>query len=254
MNELSLFSGAGGGLLGTKLLGFRHIGYVEKDEGCQKIIAQRIRDGILDYAPIYCDIKTFIDSGRCSLFEGVTNIITGGFPCQPFSIAGKGLGESDARNMWPSTIECIRRIRPQYCLLENVPGLLIHPYFGTILWDLAQSGYTFRWTTSGIGELGGYTLRRRLWIVARLSPFVIGRNKKEKDIQQIIAEIKLRFANKFSRVSDIERNWKDAEYGVFGVDNGMAYEVDRVRAIGNGQNPRVVKTVWELLNRSIERM
>jgi len=87
MNELSLFTGAGGGLLGTKLLGWNPIGYVEWDDYCQRVIAQRIKDGFLPDAPIFGDIKTFIDSGCAELYRGVTDVISAGFPCQPFSVA-----------------------------------------------------------------------------------------------------------------------------------------------------------------------
>src|SRR3990167_9497742 len=93
MRELSLFSGAGGGLLGTKLLGFKHIGYVEWDDYCQRVIAQRIKDGILDEAPIFGDIRSFIDQGYADAYSGLVDIITGGFPCQDISIANdEGLG------------------------------------------------------------------------------------------------------------------------------------------------------------------
>ena len=92
MRELSLFSGAGGGLLGTKLLGWEPIGYVEWDDYCQRVIAARIRDGYLPNAPIFGDIKAFIDSGCAELYRGITDVISAGFPCQPFSVAGKRKG------------------------------------------------------------------------------------------------------------------------------------------------------------------
>ena len=88
MNELSLFSGAGGGLLATQhLLGFNTIGYVEYDNYCQQVIAQRIKDGFLHNAPIFTDIRAFIDSGCAELYRGVTDVVAAGFPCQPFSVA-----------------------------------------------------------------------------------------------------------------------------------------------------------------------
>src|ERR1041385_3049544 len=87
LNELSLFTGCGGGVLGSLLLGHRIIGYVEKDDYCQKLIAQRIKDGIFHNAPIFSDIRTFIDSGSAELYRGVTDILSAGFPCQPFSVA-----------------------------------------------------------------------------------------------------------------------------------------------------------------------
>ena len=108
VNELSLFSGAGGGLLGTHLLGWRPIGYVEVDGYCQRILRQRQLDGILPAAPIFGDVRAFIDSGCAELYQGITDVITAGFPCQPFSVAGKRAGEDDPRNMWPATLRVIQ--------------------------------------------------------------------------------------------------------------------------------------------------
>jgi len=166
LNELSLFTGGGGGLLGTMLLGWRPIGYIEWDDYCQRVIAARIRDGHLPDAPIFGDIRAFISDGYAASYTGLVDVITAGFPCQPFSVAGKRAGIDDPRNMWPATIECIRVVRPRFCLLENVPGLLIGGYFGTILADLAESGYDVRWRILSAAELGAPHKRDRLWMLA----------------------------------------------------------------------------------------
>lgn len=166
MNELSLFSGAGGGLLGTKLLGFRCIGYIENNPYCQKILKARIADGILDEAPIFGDIRKFLANGFAGTFDGLVDVITAGFPCQPFSIAGRGLAENDPRNMWPETLACIRTIKPRYALLENVPGLIGKPYFRRILREIAESGYDLRWRVLGASDIGANHRRKRLWILA----------------------------------------------------------------------------------------
>jgi len=168
MRELSLFSGAGGGLLGTKLLGWETVGYVEWEEYCQKIIAQRIKDGIFDNAPIHGDIRAFIDEGYAEAYQGMVDVVTAGFPCQPFSVAGKQRGIDDERNKWPETLECIRIVRPRFVFLENVPGLLAgsHGYFGHILRELAESGYNARWRVLSAAEVGAPHKRDRLWILA----------------------------------------------------------------------------------------
>lgn len=166
MNELSLFTGAGGGLLGTKLLGWKHVGYVEFNDYCQRVIAARIADGYLDNAPIFGDVRQFIQSGYAEQYRGFVDVVTAGFPCQPFSNAGLQLGADDPRNMWPATIECLRVVRPKYALLENVPGLLTSGYFGTVLGDLAQSGFDCRWRILSAAETGAPHKRDRLWIVA----------------------------------------------------------------------------------------
>lgn len=172
MRELSLFSGGGGGLLATRwLLGWQTIGYVEINDYCQRIIQQRIRDGLLDEAPIFGDIRAFIDQGYAERYRGMVDVITAGFPCQPFSVSGKRKGKDDNRNMWPQTIECIRMVRPKYTFLENVPGLLTSGYIGTVLGDLAESGYDCRWRCLSAAELGAPHQRKRLWIIAYTHQF-----------------------------------------------------------------------------------
>lgn len=167
MNELSLFTGGGGGVLGTKLLNnWRAVGYVEWNKYCQEIIGQRIEDGFLDEAPIFGDIDHFIESGSAKKYKGFVDVVTAGFPCQPFSVAGKQRGEDDERNKWPQTLQCIRDVRPRYALLENVPGLLNSGYFGEILSSLAQAGFDARWCVLGADDVGAPHRRKRLWILA----------------------------------------------------------------------------------------
>jgi DNA (cytosine-5)-methyltransferase 1 len=169
VNELSLFSGAGGGLLGTKLLGWRHVGYVEYERYCQQVIAQRIKDGILSEAPIFGDVREFVQSGAAKKYKGFVDVVTAGFPCQPFSVAGKRKGKEDERNMWPSTIQIIRDVQPRYALLENVPGLLNSGYFQEILGSLAQAGYDAKWIVLGADDVGAPHRRKRLWIKATMA-------------------------------------------------------------------------------------
>lgn len=141
MRELSLFTGAGGGLLGTQLLGWQHVGYVEHNDYRQRLLRQRIDDGILDTAPIFGDIQTFNREGYAASYSGMVDVITAGFPCQPFSRMGKRKSGDDHRNMWPATAECIRIIRPRFTLLENVANLIATGYLGTIIADLDTLGY-----------------------------------------------------------------------------------------------------------------
>jgi site-specific DNA-cytosine methylase len=164
MNELSLFSGAGGGLLGTMLLGFRPIGYVEWDDYCQRVLAARIRNGILPDAPIFGDIKTFISDGYAASYTGMVDVITAGFPCQPFSVAGKQKGADDERNMWPATATVIGIVKPRFVLLENVPG--VRTYLPVVVRDLRRLGYEVsRPLILGADDVGAPHRRKRVWIV-----------------------------------------------------------------------------------------
>lgn len=191
LNELSLFTGAGGGILGSKLLGWRTLGYVEWDEYCQKVIAQRIKDKIFDKAPIFSDVRAFVSDGYARRYRGMVDVVTGGFPCQPFSVAGKRKASDDERNMWPATMDVIKAVRPPVVFLENVPGLLsatvddgtgrsIH-YFGVVLRDLAQSGYDVKWCVLGADDVGAPHHRKRLWILAysKSQPCNVGDSNRE---------------------------------------------------------------------------
>lgn len=162
MNELSLFTGAGGGIWGSKLFGWRTVGYVEREPYCQQIIRARIKDGLFDDAPIFSDVRTFDGKLYCNRVD----IITAGFPCQPFSAAGKQLGADDERNCWPDTVRIIGEVRPLFALLENVPALLSSEYFGKILSDLSSIGYDAKWCVLSAADEGAPHLRKRLWILA----------------------------------------------------------------------------------------
>jgi len=237
VNELSLFSGAGGGLLGTKLLGWRHVGYVEYERYCQQVIAQRIKDGILSEAPIFGDVCEFVQSGAAKKYKGFVDVVTAGFPCQPFSVAGKRKGKEDERNMWPSTIQIIRDVQPRYALLENVPGLLNSGYFQEILGSLAQAGYDAKWIVLGADDVGAPHRRKRLWIKATMAD--TGSERLEG------WESSVRESEEHSSSSG--SCWWSTEPNVGRVAHGVASRVDKLKAIGNGQVPLVVAKAWEIL-------
>jgi len=177
MNELSLFTGAGGGVLGTALLGFRPIGYVEWDDYCQRVIAARIQDGILPDAPIFGNVKTFIRDGYAESYQGMVGVLTAGFPCQPFSVAGKQKHAADERNMWPHTADVIGIIRPRFVLLENVPG--IRKYLPVVVRDLRRLGYEVsRPLILGADDVGAPHRRKRIWMLANTSRILEGREEQ----------------------------------------------------------------------------
>lgn len=246
MRELSLFTGAGGGLLGTKLLGWKHCGYVEINDYCQRVIAQRIKDGMLDEAPIFGDIRSFISEGYAASYQGMVDVVTGGFPCQPFSITGKGLGIDDPRNMWPETIEVIRQIQPRFALLENVPNLTSHEYCRTIFRDLAASGYSTRWDILGAADIGGVHIGNRLWMVASSNKINGAANGKVHTKTNYKQQVWGR--NSWPSIQDAEKAWLLSNSFIVPEDHGMAPYVDEFEAIGNGQFPPMVKTVWELMS------
>lgn len=245
MNELSLFTGIGGGLLGTKLLGWKCIGAVEWDEYCCKVLDQRIRDGVYERFDIFnMDIREF-NRRVATIYQGKVDVITAGFPCQPFSIAGKRRGDKDERNMWPPTIECIRLVRPRYLLLENVPGLLTHKYMRTIYADLAESGYHAKWRCLSAAEVGANTLRSR-WFLVGFS------NQSDVYGLQIYEragiEHKLRRTATQNRLENVETSWLVANDMGMRICDDVSEIIQPIRAIGNAQVPLCVATVWKILS------
>lgn len=165
LRELSLFSGVGGGLLGSRLLGWRTVGAVELSGFCCEVLAARQRDGMLDGFPIWnMDVRDF-NFRVAGQYSGLVDVVSAGFPCQPFSVAGKQQAAGDERNMWPATIDCIRVVRPGFVFLENVPGLVSCGYFDRVIGDLTESGYDCRWRVLSAAELGAPHRRARLWVV-----------------------------------------------------------------------------------------
>lgn len=247
MNELSLFTGAGGGVLGSKLLGHRIIGYVEYEKYCQEILKQRIRDGILDEAPIFGDIGEFISNGYAKRYKGKCDLITGGFPCQPFSVAGKGLGEADPRNMWPATIECIRIIRPPYVFLENVPGLLTNKYMGRIFGDLAAAGYSARWAVLGGFAMGMCINGERLWIFAsKANSFRVDEVKISLTPNCETGPLRRQF-DRASSAFISEETYSP----IYRNPDDLARWMVRFKAIGNGQVPLCMAYAFSKLSEGI---
>ena len=161
MRELSLFTGAGGGLLGSLILGWEPVQFVEHEPYCQKVLARRC-----PAVPLHDDVRTFHP------VPGSCDIVTGGFPCQPHSQAGKRLGGLDSRDLWPDTLRILRESEAPLGFFENVPGLLTsrdadgHSMFGGILGDLSEAGFNAEWCVLGADDVGAPHRRKRLWILA----------------------------------------------------------------------------------------
>jgi DNA (cytosine-5)-methyltransferase 1 len=162
MNELALYAGVCGGGLASILAGHRIVCYVEWYKYCVEVLQARIRDGYLSNGPIWDDVNTF--DGRP--WAGRVDCLSAGFPCQPFSTAGKRLAEFDPRNGWPSTKRIIGEVRPWILKLENVPGLLSKSYIRRIFGDLAELGYDAEWGCLSAKAVGAPHVRNRLWILA----------------------------------------------------------------------------------------
>jgi DNA (cytosine-5)-methyltransferase 1 len=162
MNELALFAGAGGGILGGHLLGWRTVCAVERDAYAALVLAQRQADGVLPLFPIWSDVQSF--DGRP--WRGIVDVVSGGFPCQDISAAGRGAGiEGKRSGMWVEMARIIGEVRPRRVYVENSP-MLTSRGLGRVLGDLAALGFDARWGVVSAADTGAHHLRERIWIVA----------------------------------------------------------------------------------------
>jgi len=162
LNELALFAGAGGGILGGHLLGWRTICAVECNPYAAAVLAARQNDTTLTPFPIWDDVRTF--DGRP--WRGRVDVVSGGFPCQDISCAGNGAGITGARSgLWGHMARILSEVGPRFVFVENSP-LLTGRGLGVVLGDLASMGYDAQWGVLGAVDAGAPHKRERIWLVA----------------------------------------------------------------------------------------
>jgi DNA (cytosine-5)-methyltransferase 1 len=260
VNELALFAGAGGGILGGHLLGWRTVCAVEWEPYPASVLCARQNDGLLQTFPIWDDVQTF--DGQP--WAGIVDVVSGGFPCQDISAAGKGTGiDGERSGMWKEMARIICEVRPRYVFVENSP-MLTSRGLGTVLGDLASMGFDARWGVLGAADVGANHQRDRIWIVAKwggqLSHTQHNRIRRWEQQQESIEKTSM----DESSIKGLERYWKYSgkqEIPKFGnsswweiepnfsrVANDVPARVDRLKAIGNGQVPLCAATAWRVLN------
>lgn len=249
MNELALFAGAGGGILGGKLLGWRTVCAVEREPYAASVLAQRQNDGLLAPFPIWDDVCTF--DGKS--WRGIVDVVSGGFPCQDISVAGKGAGiDGERSGLWKEMARIVGEVRPRFVFVENSPALVTRG-LGRVLGDLAALGYDCQWTVLGAADVGAPHRRDRFWLVGRAAvgerteaiPHAAGarRAQQERPGQAIpgrgAGELTGPYGGRW-------HNWS-AEPDVGRVADGVAARMDRLKAIGNGQVPQCAAAAWRCL-------
>ena len=173
---LDLFSGIGGFSLGLESTGyFETIGFVEKDKFCQQVLKKNFKD-----IPIESEVRN-VKGERYA-----ADIITGGFPCQPFSVAGKRRGTDDDRYLWDETIRIIRECKPRWFIGENVEGI-INIQDGLVLRqvqdDLEKEGFQVQCLVIPASGIGAWHQRKRVWILAYSKHNGSHRSKGNKTIK-----------------------------------------------------------------------
>lgn len=175
MNVLSLFAGIGGIDLGLERAGIAIVGQVELDPFCRQILAHHWPE-----VPKHDDVRTAVEWWRVENRPAV-DLVTGGFPCQTVSTAGRRRGQADERWLWPAMAAVVRALRPRWVLVENVPGLLVpvavrddaggvaghvRAPVEDVLGDLAASGYDAEWDCVPAAAVGAPHRRDRVFIIA----------------------------------------------------------------------------------------
>jgi len=265
MNELALFAGAGGGILGGHLLGWRTVCAVEWEPYPASVLCARQNDGLLSPFPIWDDVQTF--DGKP--WRGIVDVVSGGFPCQDISAAGKGAGiDGERSGMWGEMARIIHEVRPRYVFVENSP-MLTSRGLGRVLGDLATMGFDARWGVLGAADVGANHQRDRIWIVGKnvadtsftrcqRPDWSASRGQKKNpklsmESKQLgntdsMWELQQKGFKQDKWRWSCDSSWWQTEPNVGRVADGVAARVDRLKAIGNGQVPLCAATVWRILS------
>ena len=163
ITHISLCAGYGGIDLGLRgaIPNLRTVAFSEIEGFACSNLVSKMEAGLLDCAPIWTDLKTF----PWRAFRDRVDILSGGYPCQPFSAAGKRLGTDDPRHLWPFIADGIRLLRPRLCFFENVEG---HISLGLreVIGELESMGYAVSWGIFSAREVGAPHQRKRVFILA----------------------------------------------------------------------------------------
>ena len=269
---LSTVTGYGGIELGlaASVGPLRIIAYVEREAyACQNLVA-KVEAGRLPCAPIWTDLRTFI----AGPLLGRVDVLTGGYPCQPFSVAGKRLGAADPRHLWPEYVRIIGECRPRWCFFENVRGH-VSKGLREVRYDLERLGYRVEAGIFSAEEVGAPHRRERVYLLAadthrellrfqlrgsggtyRDGPAVPGDDGKAQPMAD---------ANRAGLEGhrDVYRGlpvdarsggppdlggW-DVEPGLGRLAHGVAHRVDRLRLAGNGVVPQCAEHAFRTLYR-----
>lgn len=292
MRELALFAGAGGGILGGHLLGWRTVCAVEIEKYARDILFARQRDGVLPRFPVWDDVRTF----NGSEWRGRVDIVTGGFPCQDISWAWAGNGIRGERSgLWVEMHRIISESMPRFVLIENV-GNIRSRGIDTVLSMLGEIGYRYADGDFYVSDCGGPHLRIRTFILAcrEWSPVVFASECGECEMcgEPVCSYCNTHYSEcscpgphsedewrveeqdwgvvAYNNLPGLQEQWRSiavpkkhaplkrtdwwrSEPNVGRVVHGIPNRVDRLKAIGNAQSPAVAALAFRVLyNRLME--
>ncbi|MDK1473281.1 DNA (cytosine-5-)-methyltransferase [Streptomyces sp. 549] len=245
LRVLSLFSGIGGLELGLERAGLRVVGQVESNKFCRRVLAHHWPE-----VDRHDDVRTaaaWWDSRPRPLVD----VVCGGYPCQPFSLAGHQLGTADERWLWPAMADVVRHVRPRYVLVENVADLVRDAdAFGWMLGDLAALGFDAQWAVLSAPDFGApQAARERLYLLAH--PPSLHGSPRHRMGQGAERETPLTTGGlprpPVAARRQTAHTWLAAEPHVDRLAHGLPHHVDQLAAYGNA----VIPTAAEHLGRLI---
>ncbi|MES2395067.1 MAG: DNA (cytosine-5-)-methyltransferase [Bacteroidota bacterium] len=245
MKHASLFSGIGGFDLAAKWMGWQNIFQVEIDPFCIKVLKK-----IFPKVKRYADIKKIIPSN----YTGRIDILTGGFPCQPFSQAGSRRGKEDDRYLWPEMLRIIRIIKPTWIIAENVSGILTIEnglVFEQVCFDLEATGYEVQPLIIPACSVNAPHKRQRIWFMAHANCD----NDKYQD-RKIMAKKKDQSTKNRSENSAAgkpgraiyDKNWLKIGTKICRNDDGLPFKSHRLKALGNSIVPQIAYEIFKTIS------
>jgi len=280
MRHLDLFSGIGGFALAARWSGFETVAFCEIDQYCQKVLAKH-----WPQVPIYSDIKKLTKQGLESDGISQPDIITGGFPCQPFSVAGKQRGQDDNRHLWPEMLRIISELHPAWVIGENVSGF-ISLALDDCLADLEGQGYETETFVLPACSVDAPHRRDRVWIMANSKSFnhreqageintkgaprlsgepllgvesvrcgenVADSSRQRRPVRVSVPREQQEGKSKeLVNNSDRQRGWTGSnnwatEPSVGRMADGIPSRVDRLKGLGNAVVPQLVYNLFQII-------
>ena len=255
MKHLDLFSGIGGfSLAASWVWGSQHelVSFCERDEFCQKVLKKHWPS-----VPCVDDIHNLRGNNI-----GTVDLLTGGFPCQPFSSAGKQQGKNDDRYLWPEMRRIIEETQPNWIVGENVAGI-VNLALDDVLIELEDTGYEVQPFIIPACALNAPHKRDRVWIIANAKnnrrfklenlsfdrKWLLSQNQQNPD-NAVWSEFIRRYQESSSVCqSQWTERWIDVATRTCRMDDGLPRRVERIRSLGNAIVPQVAAVFFEMMKR-----
>jgi len=251
LNFIDLFSGIGGFRYGAQLaeMKFENEFHSDIDEFANKVYAKNFPNSIQ-----LGDI-TKIDYARLRENFGTEWIATGGFPCQPHSIAGKRKGSEDEHDLWSECVRMLRILRPRFAIFENVAAIFISDegrFLNQVLCDIAEVGYDVEWGIIPASKIGAIHQRKRVWFITypqkkRFNSNAVWNKKRSISSEKMAEEwAGFWFSNKSNHSFEFREKDKSK---LCRMDDGLPTKLDclRVGALGNAIVPQIAEILFRLI-------